>query len=664
MSKQLIICFFLQQLIHIISATTIIHVSPPGNSPSHPNAELGTLFNPFNSLQDARNLLRTGYKNTTTRIIQIAKGNYYLTEPFELNKIDSGSIKHPIIYQANLDTKLFGGIEIPHNLWTPCVDTNPNIYKANLYEANVTSAQIGSLASPYPTSKMELFYGDSNDQIKPMTLARDPNIDTDVLNTWKWVGYNNMSVSTTDNTTFQFNDIDTANKWKKSFDADIANNETSTMWMHGYWKFDWRDTYVKVAAISQLNDTSYVVKREEDTPPQYPWINGCRFMAVNSLGLLDAPGEYYISSKTGDIYFMPPDMDGKLNKKVVVSVLKQVISIKNTKNVVFNNLTISTSQGSVMQVSSSSNINVTNCIVSNSGASACIEMSVVTNSNVEKNTVYGCGGSGISVNSGNIKTLIKGNSSVVGNVISNFSRIRRTYQPGIGFDSVGLHVVDNNISFGPHACIQGGGNDNVFEHNRLSHCTYETVDVGAFYIGRSWSQRGNVARYNTFDTIRSTEKLAQASCSQNAFYLDDQMSGWIFSGNTIINATTGVLLGGGRNNIITNNTFINCDNDIHFDNRGMNWMSTACNISCNDNLGTSCFHGELQSLNWQNPPYSTQYPEIVDIYKKYPCIPIHNVIANNKYCHTKSGGGGQFIDRNNATVNGWMSSMSNNSEAC
>ena len=44
-------------------------------------------------------------------------------------------------------------------------------------------------------------------------------------------------------------------------------------------------------------------------------------------------------------------------------------------------------------------------------------------------------------------------------------------------------------------------------------------------VGRSWSQRGNVVRFNTFDTIRPTEKLAQASCSQNAFYLDDQMSG-------------------------------------------------------------------------------------------------------------------------------------------
>ena len=51
------------------------------------------------------------------------------------------------------------------------------------------------------------------------------------------------------------------------------------------------------------------------------------------------------------------------------------------------------------------------------------------------------------------------------------------------------------------------------------------------------------------------------------------MSGYDFYGNTIINATTGVLLGGGRRNRIHSNTFIDNDLDIAFDNRGMNWMA-------------------------------------------------------------------------------------------
>ena len=43
----------------------------------------------------------------------------------------------------------------------------------------------------------------------------------------------------------------------------------------------------------------------------------------------------------------------------------------------------------------------------------------------------------------------------------------------------------------------------------LQHCVYECIDAGAFYVGRSWAQRGNVVRFNTFDTVRPTERLAQ-----------------------------------------------------------------------------------------------------------------------------------------------------------
>ena len=131
-------------------------------------------------------------------------------------------------------------------------------------------------------------------------------------------------------------------------------------------------------------------------------------------------------------------------------------------------------------------------------------------------------------------------------------------------------------------------------------------------------------------------------------YLDDQMSGYDFYGNTIINASTGVLLGGGteirlllrrfsheylsedrsfdktssgqtqeqtwendktgRRNRIHSNVFLDNNLDIAFDNRGMNWMVsfTSCNaatmktkralrsrflyyekqITCQDRLGT------------------------------------------------------------------------------
>ena len=218
-----------------------------------------------------------------------------------------------------------------------------------------------------------------------------------------------------------------------------------------------------------------------------------------------------------------------------------------------------------------------------------------------------------------------------------------------------------------------GGNDNLFEYNTISHACYECTDTGAFYVGRSWSERGNVVRFNTFDTIKPTERLAQKSCSQNAFYLDDQMSGYDFYGNTIINATTGILLGGGRRNRIHSNRFIDNDLDIAFDNRGMNWMADYCNFNCtgytpNPAQQAGCFRPKLEALHYKQPPYSTAYPELVDLYAYHPCVPVDNVVEDNTYCHSRSGNASSghigFIDRTPEQIRAWYSSISNNRRVC
>ena len=91
---------------------------------------------------------------------------------------------------------------------------------------------------------------------------------------------------------------------------------------------------------------------------------------------------------------------------------------------------------------------------------------------------------------------------------------------------------------------------------------------------------------------------------------------WLEHGCSVINATTGVLLGGGRRNRIHSNVFLDNDLDIAFDNRGMNWMADYCTYNCSGYVPTAaqspgCFRPELEGLNYKQPPYSTRYPELV-----------------------------------------------------
>jgi hypothetical protein len=80
-----------------------------------------------------------------------------------------------------------------------------------------------------------------------------------------------------------------------------------------------------------------------------------------------------------------------------------------------------------------------------------------------RNTVFGCGGAAISIASGNMTLLTPGNTSVIGNTITNFSRIQRTYAAGVSFSGVSNYVANNTITHAPHTAITGGGNENLFE---------------------------------------------------------------------------------------------------------------------------------------------------------------------------------------------------------
>ena len=57
-----------------------------------------------------------------------------------------------------------------------------------------------------------------------------------------------------------------------------------------------------------------------------------------------------------------------------------------------------------------------------------------------------------------------------------------------------------------------------------------------------------------------------------AVYLDDQLSGTIITDNLFENCMTGVVLGGGRDNLVMFNHFVDTDLAVHLDNRGMNWQ--------------------------------------------------------------------------------------------
>eukprot|EP01051_Picozoa_sp_SAG22_P013485 SAG22_NODE_1515_length_4250_cov_2.132016_3_plen_186_part_00 len=181
---------------------------------------------------------------------------------------------------------------------------------------------------------------------------------------------------------------------------------------------------------------------------------------------------------SGALYYMPL-APLTAASDLVVSVLSKVV-VASADHHKFEGLTISVSRDVTFTTvnaqtgSAASNVTIEDCVLTNSGQ-ACVYLQGSDNL-AKNNTVFGCGTTGISLESGDVTTLVRGNTAAVGNLLHDCSRVQRTYTPGIAFGGVGMYVANNTILHQPHTSITGGGNDNLFEFNHIEHSCFETIE--------------------------------------------------------------------------------------------------------------------------------------------------------------------------------------------
>ena len=240
---------------------------------------------------------------------------------------------------------------------------------------------------------------------------------------------------------------------------------------------------------------------------------------------------------------------------------------------------------------------------------------------VEDSEIRDIGDGGILLEGGDRKTLTPGGHFAVRNHIHDFSRWTRTYTPAIQMLGVGNRAVGNTIDHSPHNAILLGGNDHLIENNDLHSVAMETGDVGAYYLGRDWTERGNTVRGNFFHNLGVGDV--------NAVYMDDCASGSIITGNVIREAHRGVMIGGGRDNLVAGNKFWECDIAVHFDARGLGWAHNWF-----DGTDNTLFD-RLRAMPYQEEPWRSRYPQLLTLTADEPAVPKGNVIRDNQsWCKT------------------------------
>jgi hypothetical protein len=230
------------QLLLLLAAALANSACPPGGEvhlhvqPTVASAAAGATARPlivdgpcpaqlFSSVHAAQSALRRGHGAGRPRVVSLLGGDHHLPVPLELDRRDSGSVGAPIVWRSapGQRARMTGGTAVPVSAFGPTVLPSGAVgaLRADLTALGLNSSVMGAMASPHPVALAELFVGGA-----PATLAREPNLDIDRDQTWRYYGYENLTAPSS--TGFTLADAPVVAKLRSALAQD------GSLWLHGY----------------------------------------------------------------------------------------------------------------------------------------------------------------------------------------------------------------------------------------------------------------------------------------------------------------------------------------------------------------------------------------------------------------------------------------------
>lgn len=588
-------------------AQLIIHVTPTAN-PQTTLADLNKNSDIPVSLPQALAILRDPTLRDVKGALQesitihLDAGTYRLNETLKIDAASSGSTEHPVMIVGPKDASaiISGGQTV--NGFAPVTDrailarfteaARSHVMQADLAKQGISNYGkqerhgFGSDAG-HPTA-LQVFYHN-----QPMTLARWPNQS--------------------------FAKITTTPDGEKGFtftvqDANLAVwKDEPALIATGYWFQNWADATIPIKAMDLATQQ---ITLSEPAPP-YGLKIGQPVFFQNALIELDQPGEWYLDKVHGVLYFWPPQPLHE--NEVEVSILEKLLVIDKANNISISGITFQSARGDAITVRGGHHVLIANSVIRNIGNRAAViggQDNGLTDMLIEN-----IGEGGVVLAGGDRQTLAPANLYVERSTIRRFASLTRTYQPAILMSGVGTRAVGNKISDAPHTAILFTGNDHLITRNEIFDVCKETGDAGVLYTGRDWTARGTVISDNHIHDIAPNV----AKGTTKGVYLDDQASGIIVRGNLFERIAEAVFIGGGRDNLIEDNTFTDTPTAIHLDSRGRGWQKAMTD----DPNGT--LRNNLTAVPYNLSPYKERYPHLANILEDEPGAPKYNIARRNHF---------------------------------
>jgi hypothetical protein len=192
----------------------------------------------------------------------------------------------------------------------------------------------------------------------------------------------------------------------------------------------------------------------------------------------------------------------------------------------------------------------------------------------------------------------------------------------VRLSGVGNRIANNLIHNLPQFAITFGGNEHMIELNEIHRVCLDFSDSGAIYTAADPSNRGTIIRHNFIHHLAlDREKV-------NGIYIDYTNCGQQITGNVFYKLVAkdnfgAVMINGGNYNLINNNMFIDCLTALHASNFLNGW-----GLPEYDRYHKLWEKG-LAEVKYNQPPYSRQYPELVNFFEEDHLKPDRNRFEKN-----------------------------------
>ena len=478
-----------------------IFVSPQGND-TNPGSSLKV---PFATLQKAQLAAREA-KKTKQNIpinIYLTEGTYYLNEPLVFSSADKASADAPVTWRSYKNKKVVisGGRKVAG--WKK--------YKDNIWVTEIPEAQNGNwkFRQIFVNGKFR-----QRTKIPKNGFFRVAGLPDGGLN----IGYHTSSLR------FEYKPGDFNATWTNREDIDVV---VYHFWTDSHLRIKQIDTAMHIMTFKYPSTKLFTDDFTND---------GARYVIENVFECLDTPGEWYLNTKTGMLYYIPLSDEDMATVEVVVPKISELIRFDGdngkkefVENVHFNGLIFmhnnwdlpegntndaqasSTIPGAI-KLADARNCSFDTCEITNVGTFAFEIAGGCSNITISNCLIHNIAAGAVRMNGGiDLNNIFEstGNNNVIHNIISSYGQVYPSAAGILLMHTYGNHVANNQINYGYFTGISIGwvwgygpsvSINNIIEYNHIHHIGQGLLsDMGGIYtLGVS---PGTVLRNNVIHDI-------------------------------------------------------------------------------------------------------------------------------------------------------------------